>query len=337
MKKLSASMAIMAITLITSLAVLFVVPGCSEDASTTPPPPGDFEVSSSAISVAPGADVDVTLSGGTGPYSIIGGSDTSFATASLSGGTLTIHGVEGGYTTVKVGDAASAATSISITITGPITVDLFPIVAGSKFTFDGYAIATTGATLPDPSNIYNTVWTIGPPGPLPGSTVIVDSTTLQHPSAGVITVAKNLLIVKNPTTGEFFFAQTLGPFFRAFGIDRTDTVRIVSIAKPEVGIGGTWVSFDSSYVSGAGSNVRLEINGIVEGGEVITDSSATRDTWETIRFRTWRRISVNGAVVVDNATTSRIWLHNEVGPIQVLIAQDTENLGHFRTLKAKNF
>jgi hypothetical protein len=326
-----------AVTLITSLAVLLFVPGCSDDEPTTPPPPDDFDVSVSAVTVAPAAGVDVTISGGTPPYSILSGTDTTFAKATLSGGTLNIQGVDGGYTTVEVGDAAAARTTISITVTGPITVDLFPIVAGRKFTFDGYAIATTGATLPDPSNVYNTVWTIGPPGPLPGSTVIVDSTTLQHPSAGVITVARNLLIVKNGATGEFFFAQTLGPFFRAFGIDRTDTVRIVSIAKPEVGISGTWVSFDSSYVSGSGSNVRLEINGIVEGGEVITDSSTARDRWETIRFRTWRRISVNGAVVVDNATTSRIWLHDEFGPVQVLIAQDTENLGHMRTIKATNF
>jgi hypothetical protein len=325
-----------AITLITSIAVLFAVPGCSEDTTAPTTPPG-FAVSSASVSVAPGAGVDVTLSGGTAPYTITAGSDTIFAMATLTGSTLSIHGMDGGFTTVTVGDAASATATVSISVTGAITVDLFPIVGGRKFTFDGYAIATTGATLPDPSNVYNTVWTIGPPGPLPGSTVIVDSTTLQHPSAGVITVAKNLLIVKNPATGEFFFAQTLGPFFRAFGIDRTDTVRIVSIAKPEVGIGGTWVSFDSTYVSGAGSNVRLEINGVVEGGEVITDSSATRDTWETVKFRTWRRISVNGAVVVDNATTSRIWLHNEIGPIQVLITQDTENLGHMRTLKAKNF
>jgi hypothetical protein len=328
---------LLATSIIMSLFVFFFVPGCSEDTTAPPPDPVDFTVSASSASVAPGGSIDVTLSGGTAPYSVIADCDTIFAMATLTGSTLNIHGMDGGFTTVKVGDAASATATISISVTGPITVDLFPIVSGRKFTFDGYAIATSGGTLPDPSNVYNTVWTIGPPGPLPGSTVIVDSTTLQHPSAGVITVAKNLLLVKNPATGEFFFAQTLGPFFRAFGINRTDTVRIVSIAKPEVGIGGTWVSFDSTYVSGAGSDVRLEINGVVEGGEVVTDSSAARDKWETVRFRTWRRISVNGAVVVDNATTSRIWLHNEVGPIQVLIAQDTENLGHMRTFKAKNF
>ena len=327
---------LLVITLITSLSVLLFVPGCSEDSTSPTTPPG-FTVSGSAVLVAPGGSVDVTLSGGTAPYSIIAGSDTIFATASLTGGTLSIHGVDGGFTTVTVGDAASATATVSVSVSGAITVDLFPIVLGHRFTFDGYAIATTGVPLPDPSNVYNTDWLLAANGPIPFSTVILDTTTLQHPSAGVITVGRNLLIVKNPATGEFFFAQTLGPFFRAFGIPRTDTVRVVSIAKPDLGIGGTWVALDSTYESAVGSSVRLEINGIVEGGEVVTDSSAARDRWETVKFRTWRRISVNGAVVVDNATTSRIWLHNGVGPIQVLIAQDTENLGHMRTLKAKNF
>ncbi len=111
----------------------------------------------------------------------------------------------------------------------------------------------------------------------------------------------------------------------------------MSIAKPELGIGGQWVAFDSTYVDSLESNIRLEILGRVEGGEVITDSSSTHNKYETIRFRTWRRISVNSAVVVDNATTSRLWLRKDLGPVQVLIAQDTENLGHFRTLKDKNF
>ncbi len=326
---------ILVTTLITSLFVLFLVPGCSEDSTA---PPAGFGVSTSTPTVAPGADVVVTISGGTTPYTVTAGTDTAVATASVTGSSLNIHGVDGGFTTVTVNDAASGTVTVSISVSGAITDDLFPITLGRKFTFAGHAIATTGATLPDPTNRYQTVWTLAAAGPLPGSTVIVDSTRLIHPTLGEILVARNLLIVKNNITGEFFFAQTLGPFFRAFNIERTDTVRVISIAKPELGIGGTWVALDSTYVDSLGtSNIRLEINGVVEGGEVITDSSAAHTTWETIRFRTWRRISVNGAVIVDNATTSRIWLRRNVGPIQVLIAQDTENLGHFRTLKDKNF
>ena len=329
MKKILVTFAII------SLTVLFLVPGCTEDATG---PPAGFSVSSVTITVAPGGDIVVTISGGTTPYSISAGSDTSVATASVSGSSLNLHGVDGGFTTVTVNDAASGSATVSISVSGAITDDLFPIAAGNKFTYAGYAIATSGATLPDPTGRYQTVWTIGPAGPLPGSTVIVDSTRLIHPTLGEILVARNLLIVKNNITGEFFFAQTLGPFFRAFNIERTDTVRVLSIAKPELGIGGTWTALDSTYLDSLGtSSIRLEIHGIVEGGEVITDSSAAHDRYETIRFRTWRRISVNSAVIVDNATTSRLWLRKGIGPVQVLIAQDTENLGHFRTLKDKNF
>jgi hypothetical protein len=319
---------------IISISIVLFVSGCSDD---TAAPPAVFAVSSATATVAPTGVVVITISGGTTPYALTSAGDAAVATSVLAGTSLSITGVLGGYTTVIIQDGSGASITIPVVVTGPITSDLFPLVLGHKFTFKGYAIATTGLPLADPMQRYQTIWTIGPAGPFPGSTVIVDSTRFIHPTLGEIGVARNLIIVKNPVTGEYLFAQTLGPFFRAFNIPRVDTVRLVSIAKPEVGIGGTWTSFDSSYVDGTGATIRLEILGEVEDGEVITDSSGAGTTYETIRFRTWRRISVNSAVVVDNATTSKIWLRKGVGPIQVLIAQDTENFGHFRTLSDKNF
>jgi hypothetical protein len=222
----------------------------------------------------------------------------------------------------------------------PITSDLFPLVPGRVFIYSGNAITTAGVNLPDPSSVYRTVWLVGTAGPLPGSTVLVDTTTLQHPLAGVITSARALLVRKDTTTKDFEFLQTLGPFFRAFKITplgRTDTTRWVAVARPSAGVSGTWTALDSTYTDSLGSAVRLQILGTIEGTEEITDSSASRTVWQTYRSRTYRRISVNGAVIVDNATTSRLWLAANVGPVQIHIAQDTENLGHFRTLKQKNF
>ncbi len=309
--------------------------GCKEDTVSVPP---GFTVSSVTASVAPGGDIVITITGGTSPYSMTSGPDTAVATADLVNGTLTIHGVTGGFTTLKVGDAAAATATITIVVTGAVTADLFPLVFGHKYTYGGYAIApSTGTIFPDPSNRYQTVWTVGPAGPFPGSTVIIDSTRLVHPLLGEILVARNLVILKNNLTGEFFFLQTLGPFFRAFGINRMDTVRSIPIAKPEVGIGGTWVAFDSTYVDSTASSIRLQIFGEVEDGEVITDSTATHSSHETIRFRTWRRITLNGTVVVDNATTSKLWLQKDFGPVQILISEDTENVGHFRIVKDWNF
>ncbi len=320
-----------------SIVIMLGISGCKKDEGIVDPPPSGFSVSTSSMTVAPAGSSTVTLSGGTGPYRIQERPDTTVAAASLSGSTLTINGVTGGYTTVTVMDYANATATIGVSVSGAITFDLFPIVMARAFVYSGWAISTTGVRLPDPSGVYSTTWTIGPPNPaVSGSTVLVDTTTLQHPTAGVIGVKRNLLIIKNPANGDFRFFQTLGPFFRAFGFQRTDTVRAVLIAKPSVGIGGTWVALDSTYTSPT-VIVRLEINGEIVRGETITDSSSGRAKHNTIKFRTWRRITVNGVVVVPNATTAELWLEKNVGPVQVHIAQDSENLGHFRTLKQKNF
>jgi hypothetical protein len=325
--------ALRALFLALTVALMLTV-GCKEDEVT---PPAVFSINVGEVTVAVGANGSITLTGGTTPYSIKVGPDTTVATATLSGTTLSAHGVASGFTTLTVGDAAGAEATVNINISGAITFDLFPLSTGRQFVYSGYAISTSGVALPDPSTVYRTAWTIGTPYLLPNSWVIVDTTTLQHPSAGVIGVKRNLIIIKDPGTGEFTFAQTLGPFFRAFNIARTDTVRFVSIAKPALGIGGTWTAFDSTYVDGSSTNVRLQIFGEVLTGETITDSTTSHTKHNAIRFRTWRRITVGSTVAVDNATTSRLWLVKNIGPVIVHIAQDTENLGHFRVLKSKNF
>ncbi len=322
-----------ALFLALTVALMFTV-GCKDDEVT---PPAVFSLNVGEVTVAVGANGSITLTGGTAPYSIKTGPDTSVATATLSGTTLSAHGVASGFTPLTVGDAAGAEATVNINVSGAITVDLFPIVGGRQFFYKGYAISTLGVALPDPSSVYQTIWTIGPAFSLPNSRIIVDTTTLQYAPTVVIGVKRNLVIIKDPGTGEFIFAQTLGPFFRAFNIPRTDTVRFVSIARPALGIGGTWTAFDSTYTSGTSALVRLQIFGEVLTGESITDSSTAHTKHNAIRFRTWRRITVGSSVAVDNATTSRLWLVKNIGPVIVHIAQDTENLGHFRVLKQKNF
>src|SRR3990172_4561428 len=85
--------------------VLFLIPGCTEDTVSVPP---GFNVSSVSVSVAPNGDIIVTISGGTTPYSITAASDTTVATTSVAGGSLNIHGVSGGFTTVTVGEPVPA-------------------------------------------------------------------------------------------------------------------------------------------------------------------------------------------------------------------------------------
>ncbi len=231
----------------------------------------------------------------------------------------------------------------------PITDDLFPTTVGHKFTFDGFATApNSGATIPDPSNSYKTVWTIlanGVPSPIGGTaTVIVDSTTGPFgPGGFVVTVSRNLLVRKD-SVGDFFFIQTIGPFKRAFGIpvgtNASDTLISVAVSRPSQGAGATgqqWTAYDQTFTGSGSVPVRLEIFGQIQAAETIGDSSGTSTMYNTYRSRTWRKITVGGTVVQNDATTSLIWLAKDIGPIQVRIVEDTENLGHWRTLKSKNF
>lgn len=321
--------------------------GCKDDATTTATPTV-FAASSTSISVAPSGTTNATLSGGTAPYSIQTGPDTTIATVSISGATLNITATASGFTSAVVKDAANSTVRVNISVTGPIpsTVILFPLLSGHNYLYGGYAINTSanGSTrLPDPANVYNTSWTlVGPlPGPNPpaGSYLIRDTTRL-HIGSSDTTVTKTLVIIRNPSTGSFTFFQTIGPFFRALGITptgRTDTVRAITVADPSVGIGGTWTALDSNYANAGGSTVRLQILGSLEGGEQITDSTSSHTTYDVLRFRTYRNVFVGSSQVVNNATTSKLWLAKNVGPVQVLISEDTENLGHFRNMKQKNF
>ena len=139
--------------------------------------------------------------------------------------------------------------------------------------------------------------------------------------------------------------QTIGPFKRAFGIpydtlSAADTLAWVAVARPSQGVGATgaqWTAYDSTFTGTGSTQVRLQIFGKIEAIETIIDSSSGHTSYSTYRSRTWRKITVSGSVVQDDATTSRLYLAKDVGPVQIRIVEDTENIGHFRVLSQKNF
>ncbi|MFN0157123.1 MAG: hypothetical protein ACKVRP_03510 [Bacteroidota bacterium] len=241
------------------------------------------------------------------------------------------------------------STSPGGTTVVPITDDIFPLTVGHKFTYAGYATAPgTGAQVPDPTDSYQTIWTIATnsaPSPLGGTaTAIVDSTTGPFGPGGVVVTVARTLLVREAVDGEFEFLQNIGPFKRAFGItvgtSAGDTLKWFAVARSSQGVGSTgaiWTAYDSTFTGAGGSQVRLEIFGKIEAVETITDSSASHTQHTAYRSRTWRRITVSGSVVQDDATTSRLHLVKDIGPVQVRIVEDTENLGHFRVLSDKNF
>ncbi|MBM2839567.1 MAG: hypothetical protein HW412_95 [Bacteroidetes bacterium] len=241
-------------------------------------------------------------------------------------------------------DSTSPGTTIV-----PITDNLFPLTVGNKFTYTGYATAPgTGSQIPDPTGSYQTVWTIASnvaPSPLGGvATAIVDSTRGPFGPGGLVVNVARTLLIRKDTTGDFDFLQTIGPFKRAFGIPTgttaADTLKWIAVARPSQGVGATganWTAFDSTFTGAGGAQVRLQIFGRIETQETITDSTTIHTQYNAYRSRTWRRITVNGTIVQDDATTSRLHLVKDIGPVQVRIVEDTENLGHFRVMKAKNF
>lgn len=240
---------------------------------------------------------------------------------------------------VVAGGCKSDATQATVTIT-PITDNLFPLVAGNQYVFAGYLVEIGEVDSPKtgiPPGVYQSTWTFLP-GPN-GTWLIKDSTTIGTP-----VTPRFLQIRKDTTTGDLFFRQTLGPFFRFFNVTYTDTAIWVELAKPSVGVGNTWNAFDTTVtgsLQGQSGTVHLQIFGKIFGLESITDSSSSHTTRQAYKVRTWRKITatVQGVTVTvqDDATTALLWLVKDVGPIQVNIAGDTENYGHFRVLKSTNF
>ncbi len=221
----------------------------------------------------------------------------------------------------------------------PITDDLLPLVAGHQYVYTGYLVDTNTVSTPVAGTVgnYQAVWTLEPylADPTGKTWFFIDSTTVLGS-----TTVRILLIQKDSSTGDFAFRQTLGPFYRAIHASYTDTLIWVQIARPSVGAGVTWTAFDttvSGEFQGQAVGVHLQIFGTIDAGVSITDSSLAHNVYSAYRVRTWRKITVGTFVIQDDATTALLWLVKDIGPVQVDIAGDTENFGHFRVMTSKNF
>jgi hypothetical protein len=101
------------------LIQLMIVYSCKD--SGTQPAPQIFSTSSTDVIVVKGAATQITLSGGTTPYSIKIQPNNAKATASLASTTLTITGVDTGKTFIILNDNKTPipdSVNIKITVTG---------------------------------------------------------------------------------------------------------------------------------------------------------------------------------------------------------------------------
>ena len=234
------------------------------------------------------------------------------------------------------GGCKSDDTTTAPPVVTPIHDDLFPLAAGRRFEYTGFLVYpnTVDSAITSSVGSYLGIWTVLP-GPS-GTWLIRDSTTVEG-----ITSVRFFQIKKDSASGDLSFRQTLGPFYRAIGATYSDTLAWIELAKPSVGVGAQWSAFDTTVVGHMGGltgDVRLQIFGKIEGQVSITDSSAAHVVYpHAYRIRTWRKITAGGFVVQDDATTAKLWLVADVGPVQMNISGDTENYGLFRVLTSRNF
>lgn len=153
---------IVVIALVVSIGLFST--GCKKEEGTTGPPPGGgLTANPSSITVQAGQQANATISGGTQPYSIQTAPNTSIATATITGATLTVAGVAAGSTSVIVRDNLGANTvAVSITVTtgggggyGSGTISSTSTTQGN-LSFTGQGVWPVGAG-PSVIAVYDTV------------------------------------------------------------------------------------------------------------------------------------------------------------------------------------
>ncbi|HUL43933.1 MAG TPA: hypothetical protein VLY03_06210 [Bacteroidota bacterium] len=238
------------------------------------------------------------------------------------------------FSLIQLNCTSNSSNSNPVNTSTPITANLLPLVAGHSYTYSGYLVDTN--TVKDsvpgiPRSAFSATWTLEPG--LNNTWLFLDSTTILDS-----TRVKILAIRKDSATGDFAFLQTLGPFYRAVHANYTDTALWVTVARPSLGMNTVWKTFDTTIngtINGIAASIQLQIFGVIEAHETITDSSSSHNQFDTYRIRTYRTITV-GPISI-STTTAYLWLAADVGPVQIDIAGDPENYGFYGVLANKNF
>jgi len=232
----------------------------------------------------------------------------------------------------------SSSSTAPVTVNGPLHKTVFPPVTGHQYIYTGFGIPANsdGGALPDPQNQYRTSWTVQTVAAQDTTQIftIIDTTTI--PALTPSTTVKTLTFVRDTIRGNVSMVVSLGPILRSFGITTTDTNHLIMLMRPSAALFGTWIAFDSSFSDTAGVPFELRYTGTVVDTERITDSTSLHLVDYVYHFRVVQNVIISGSLF-QASVYSEFWLQNEVGPIEMLIAQDQENAGNFRVLSSKNF
>jgi hypothetical protein len=149
-------------------------------------------------------------------------------------------------------------------------------------------------------------------------------------------VTSNLLIRRASPTGtsNIEFLNDLGLFYRTFGIAGTDTLKWMTIAKLDAGLGNEFTVFDQTFTGAAGP-VRLQVFGKFFAKEPLSGTS-----FNPYRLELGRRIYLGTSTTpATQGPTATFWLEANVGPVKMIINAGGAKgyFGHTRNYAAKNF
>lgn len=236
--------------------------------------------------------------------------------------------------------------------------ELFPLITGRVIEYSGYLTQGDSENkIPGTEDGYSTKWEVTqsipcslifPPAIFPNlaneSAVLIHDTT-KIPAVGIIKYTP-IFIRYDSTTGDYSYLINIGYLYRTAKIwksttdssIRADSLRFITLAKPRTGIGAKFTCFDenfTSYLYGVNNTIpiNLKIEGIFEGKESITI--------DTVNYTTYRlvisRKVYSGSNLLSQGPIAKLWLVENVGPIQMLLFGDAESNGNFRKMVRKNF
>lgn len=229
----------------------------------------------------------------------------------------------------------------------PVPANIFPLTPGHVLVYNSGTLLNLDTDVPiaGTENGFQSQWVIAgkvAPGPPPYTqpTVILDTTVVLGQTA-----PRTFLAHLEDAPNEYHFLTNLGYFFRSQKIyntpgdstsgNRADSLRWILLAKPSAGVGVEWVAFDESFTSAVVGQVRLEIKAEFEAKETLT---AAGTDYESYRLVATRRVYLGSSTTsVSTNPTAKLWMAENVGPIQIELRGDAESNGKRQLLTGKNF
>ncbi|OGU67114.1 MAG: hypothetical protein A3C56_00075 [Ignavibacteria bacterium RIFCSPHIGHO2_02_FULL_56_12] len=227
-----------------------------------------------------------------------------------------------------------------------IPEDLFPLTAGHVLRYSGYLIRYPDTKVESSEPGYQADVTVGPvvaintvypnpPTDVTGTgTIVTDSTDV--PGGGIGGLRMTHFFDYDPATARHRMLMNVGYFFRAFGINRSDSLQYMVLTDPRQGFQQSYTCLANTYAALVGGDlidVELRYTGKWVSVDTIQTPVGNFKTWELEVVQT---VSVGTTPVVVNVVL-HFWFAQGVGPVKMIMSGNVEQYGHARVLTAKNF